>query len=77
MSTSHTESAAPACPDCRKPLAKVTRSRSSMLNDDQFDAIRAGDWYCATCPTNNRGNTPYRYFWDRELLTDDQQNLQK
>lgn len=44
-----------------------------MLNDDQFDAIRAGDWYCETCPTNGRGNTSYRYFWDRELQTDEQE----
>jgi hypothetical protein len=38
-----------------------------MLNDDQFDAVRAGDWYCDTCPSNERGNTGYRYFWTREL----------
>jgi hypothetical protein len=47
-----------------------------MLNDDQFDAIRAGDWYCNTCPSNGRGNTPYRYFWNRELLTDEQRSEQ-
>jgi hypothetical protein len=38
-----------------------------MLNDDQFDAVRAGDWYCVKCPSNNRGNTPFRYWWDSEL----------
>lgn len=70
---SHTVSTpqCPDCPGCRNPLNRVYRSRSSMLNDDQFDAIRAGDWYCTTCPTNGRGNTPYRYFWDHELVTDE------
>jgi hypothetical protein len=29
--------------------------------------VRAGDWYCDTCPSNERGNTGYRYFWTREL----------
>lgn len=57
----------PVCPDCSKPLHKVTRPGGSMLNDDQFDAVRAGDWYCDTCPGNERGNTRYRYFWNREM----------
>lgn len=55
------------CPDCGKPLERVTRSRDSYLNDDQFDAVRAGDWFCEMCPSNERGNARYRYFWDREL----------
>jgi hypothetical protein len=55
------------CPTCARALHKVMRPSGSMLNDDQFDAVRAGDWYCDTCPSNERGNTGYRYFWTREL----------
>lgn len=56
------------CPDCGKQLQKVTRSAGSPLNAEQFDAVRAGDWYCDACPGNGRGNTNLRYFWDREVL---------
>lgn len=38
-----------------------------MLNDDQFDSVRAGDWYCDACPSNGRSHTKYRYFWNREI----------
>lgn len=57
----------PPCPGCRKPLHEVRQSSGSMLNSDQFDAVRAGDWYCDTCPSNGRGNTAYAYFWNSEL----------
>lgn len=57
----------PACPRCGCTLGKVTYPRDSMLNEEQFDAVRAGDWYCTVCPSNGRGNTSYRYFFDNEL----------
>lgn len=57
--------ALPICPDCGKPLEKV-RYRGGYLNEDQFDSIRAGDWYCTSCK-GDRSATGYRYFWDREL----------
>lgn len=57
----------PVCPGCSQSLHRVTRPSGSMLNDEQFDAVRAGDWYCAKCPSNGRGNTKYRYFWSHEL----------
>lgn len=56
----------PKCPNCGYALEKVTYPSGSMLNRDQFDATRAGDWYCG-CHNNNRGNRPYAYFWDREV----------
>jgi hypothetical protein len=55
------------CPQCRKPLARVSPD-SGMLNREQFDAIKAGDWYCNTCPANGRGKLPHCYWWDREVL---------
>lgn len=59
----------PDCPDCGRPLTPIERPASSLLNDAQFDAIRAGDYFCRTCPPNDpvRGNRPVRYFWRREL----------
>lgn len=56
----------PNCPHCNQPLNRVLRDSSSFLNEDQFDAIRAGDWFC-TCHNNGRGNSPYAYFWNKEL----------
>lgn len=37
-----------------------------MLNSEQFDAVRAGDWFCE-CSNNRRSHTPYAYFWDHEV----------
>ncbi len=54
------------CPECGKQLQKVRYSSDSMLNRDQFDSIRAGDYYCME-HTNGRGNQPYAYYWESEL----------
>ena len=56
------------CPECGRKLEKVVRSPYSPLNEHQFDAVKAGDWYCAGCPSNDRGNSGYRYFWLKEVL---------
>jgi hypothetical protein len=56
------------CPDCGTLLKAVRQSESSPLNREQFDAVKAGDFYCDTCPSNDRGNQPFRYFWKTELL---------
>lgn len=63
----YTPNAGEKCPTCGNPLRRVTKSAMSPLNYDQFDSVRAGDWYCETCPSNNRGNTNFKYFWNREL----------
>lgn len=55
------------CPQCGRELERVRQSENSPLNRDQFDAVKAGDWYCLACPSNDRGNLPYSYFWDYEL----------
>lgn len=55
------------CPTCGKTLLRVTQPSSSPLNSYQFEAMKAGDWYCVHCPSNDRGNTPYCYWWEREV----------
>ena len=55
------------CPQCGSDLLPVLQSPTSPLNRDQFDAQRAGDWYCRTCPDNGRGHSRLCYWWDREL----------
>lgn len=55
------------CPDCGKQLQPVCQSNGSYLNSDQFDAVKAGDWYCEYCP-GDRGKTGYRYFWNYEIV---------
>ena len=56
------------CPACGNDLHKVEwDADTSMLNEDQFISIRAGDWYCDKCDDNGRGNRPYSYWWDSEV----------
>ena len=57
----------PNCPKCGNPLEKVRQSSNSPLNEEQFDSVRAGDWFCK-CHSNERGNKPWAYFWDSEVL---------
>lgn len=63
------------CPQCHGKLRRVTQSTNSPLNSDQFDAVKAGDWYCPTCPSNNRGNLNLCYFWTHELLDSDEYDI--
>lgn len=58
------------CPNCNRPVHPVTQS-NSYLNSDQFDAIRAGDYYCESCPeeagTAKKSPSGYAYFWERDI----------
>ena len=55
------------CPQCGSDLWPVFQSPGSYLNADQFDAVRAGDWYCTVCPDPST-RTGFTYFWDRDLV---------
>lgn len=55
------------CPQCGKRLERVCQSDNSPLNRYQFDAIKAGDYYCRQCPSNERGQVAYCYWWEHEL----------
>lgn len=54
------------CPNCDRKLIEVPR-HSRTLNDDQYNSIKAGDWWCETCPDNNRGTAGFCYWWDHEI----------
>jgi hypothetical protein len=53
------------CPQCGGGLEPVRND--GALNSDQFDSVKAGDWYCPTCPDNGRGKYGGCYFWEREV----------
>ena len=55
------------CPQCRGSLVAVRQPASSPLNRDQWDAQKAGDYYCRSCPDNGRGATPLCYWNHNEL----------
>jgi hypothetical protein len=61
----------PACPKCGGAVKPVTQGESSALNSEQFDAVRAGDWYCERCPqeagTAGKARTGFAYFWDADV----------
>lgn len=50
------------CPGCRGPLVAVTND-TGWMNDEQFDSQRAGDFYCAKCPPNDRSSKNTRCYW--------------
>lgn len=54
------------CPDCGRDLILVTQNSNSCLSSEQFEAVKAGDYYCEHC-TGNRGTKGYKYFWIKEL----------
>lgn len=51
------------CFDCGKTLKRVPRG-PSWMNDDQWDAIKAGDYY-SKCDQSSRSNGCC-YFWDSD-----------
>lgn len=53
------------CPRCDRPLKRVPKP--SWMNSDQWDAVKAGDYFCEACPSNDRGNGPFHYFWASEV----------
>lgn len=55
------------CPQCGGELNKVERSPNSPLNQYQFDAVKAGDYFCNVCPGNGRGRVEWCYWWESEL----------
>lgn len=59
------------CPHCESELILVEQSPKSLLNEYQWEAIKAGDYYCPTCKPVEEG-MKYRYFWKRELMEKDQ-----
>ncbi len=61
----------PACPSCNGPLAIVEQTQH-FLNSEQFDATKAGDYFCSKCPASagqagESKTTGYAYFWARQL----------
>lgn len=55
------------CPECKHPLCRVVQSHSGKLNQDQFDAVKAGDYVCEAGCRGGRGKSGLRYYWEREL----------
>ena len=53
------------CPLCDKPLDRVYNT-GGVLNDEQFDSVRAGDFYCSNC-SGAEAKTGYKYWWSFEL----------
>lgn len=57
----------PSCPNCGRELYAVTQHPASLLNEHQFLAIRAGDYYCKICTSDNPRRSGHRYWWKQEL----------
>ena len=60
------------CPQCKEAVRRVVQSLGSLLNADQWNATKAGDWLCVSCPSNGRGKSLYgRYLWESEVLKEE------
>jgi len=53
------------CPQCGTGL-RVVRNTSGVLNDEQFDSMRAGDFFCENCK-GVEAKSGYKYWWKRDL----------
>jgi hypothetical protein len=53
------------CPQCGMALFTVENT-GGVLNDDQFDSVRAGDYYCVTY-RGTESKSGHKYWWKREL----------
>jgi ribosomal protein L37AE/L43A len=54
------------CPDCNTKLKTVRRFSGSYLSQDQFDAVKAGDYYCPNC-NDEATKSKFKFFWKRDL----------
>lgn len=53
------------CPICSHRLNFVRQSSHSFLNKEQFNSVKAGDYFCINCkPTQG---LKYKYFWKNEI----------
>jgi hypothetical protein len=57
----------PRCPTCGGELERVRIPEGCMFNRDQWESMRAGDWYCETCPDNGRAKSGVCHWWDHEV----------
>lgn len=56
------------CPECNHPLSRAVPTGGSLaLSEGQFEAIKAGDWYCDAGCKGTRGKSGLRYYWESEL----------
>lgn len=64
--TNNTLTSVIPCPTCKAALTKVVQDSNSLLNSDQFDSLKPGDWYCTTCPPDE--GQKYKFWRDRQVL---------
>lgn len=57
------------CPSCGGLLKPVPPS--NWMNAEQWDAVKAGDYFCERCPSNDRGRGRFAYFWASEIEDSD------
>jgi hypothetical protein len=53
------------CSDCGTKLVPVPQD--TRLNEDQWDAVKAGDFYCSGTCTSGKAQSGKRYFRYRDL----------
>lgn len=55
------------CPDCGWHLEVVRQSHPRMLNEEQFNAVKAGDYCCTGECTSADTKSRRKYFWKYSL----------
>lgn len=57
------------CPICTSELNPVEQSCDSLLNEEQWKAVRLGDWFCLHCKPEEP-HLKFIYFWNDVLVED-------
>lgn len=53
------------CPGCGGKVEAVPPSK--WMNSDQWDAVKAGDYFCEACPDDGKGATGFAYWTTAEV----------
>lgn len=57
----------PVCPQCGHLLHVVPYPMDSYMNREQWESLKAGDYFCIVCQ-NPKTKTGYTYFWEDDLV---------
>lgn len=66
MGCSITKNETKKCPTCCSPIERVPQS--IWMNAEQWESVKAGDYFCKECPDNGRGASGLCYWFESEIM---------
>jgi hypothetical protein len=62
------------CPQCGADINGNRVKNPGWMNDEQRDAVKAGDWFCLNCK-DPETRTGYKYWQDSELPSETKEKM--